>query len=215
MNKILLAVLILGLGGCSMLDPIEKGTRSTTIYDKDGKRISTVTEDYAIGDKATEYQQTARAIANSSGKTTTAQVSGILAITAPQPTDSEAVKAWKGTAGLLALQGIDNHAAATIKAVHYGADKYDVSGKAIDRTGQSIIPIGATITTVKALDTANPNTTITADNGSTVTTERTENHATTIGDESPASTTNTVSGDTVQAPEPEPEPEEVADEGTD
>lgn len=93
----------------------------------------------------------------------------------------------------------------------------DVQKTAVVKITGGIPIFGMATVAYKAQDSKSGPTTITADNGSTVTTERTENHATTLGDESPSTLIPTNSGDqTVVAPEESEEEivEEIPEDAT-
>ena len=128
---------ILFFGGCAFLDPIEKGER--TLFDEELKPIGT--EEYAIGDKYTEYTDAVEAVSGAGKEVTQQKIIAIKEFTAPDEGDSKEVLAWKNAAGLIAVSSIDDATPDIINSVKYGKDKYDVSSESVG-VGKTLAVVG-------------------------------------------------------------------------
>lgn len=210
MTRLLAVALLLMMGGCSMLDTQEVGTKDITYYDTTGQKTHTVTESVMVGDKPTEYFKAAVQISANAIAAENTRVNGILTATAPQDGDDEAVIAWKGaTAAVSIALGATNPGDA-IEKLHYGKDRYDNADTGIKTAGGSVIPITFGVTQYKAMSEAGGETTNTADNGSTVSTAYEEHHATAMSENAVA--TNQPNQDNSSVTEIAAEEEEIVEE---
>lgn len=119
------AMLALMTSGCSMLNKVEKGTK-TTSYDQKG-RVTSVTEDTALGDPNTDMYSAIKHVATETKENIRVRVDAIKEAVAPKQDDSKDVLPWKAAFGALAIANIEDHTDRNIKAVPVARTGYDVS----------------------------------------------------------------------------------------
>lgn len=139
-SKFLLLIMIssiLFFGGCAYLDPIEVGEK--TVFDENMNPIGT--EEYAIGDKYTEYTDAVESVSGAGKEITDKKIKAIQSFVAPSEGDSKEVLAWKNAAGLIAVSSIDDATPEIINSVKYGKDKYDVSSETVG-VGKTLAVVG-------------------------------------------------------------------------
>ena len=115
------------LTGClAGLTDQQTGNTVTTVYDSQGKVISTTNQEKAVGDKYTGYSDAAIQVSRSSAQSVVARVSAVAQAMAPIPGEDPIASAYRQAMGMMALSNINDITPEAIQSLHYGKDGYDV-----------------------------------------------------------------------------------------
>ena len=123
MKKVLATASVLALlcGGCGF----KTGT-VTTKYDQSG-RVTSVTEDKAIGDPDADYYGAVKGVAEQTAGVVAAKAEAIKEAVKPSDTDSGEVKAWKSAFAAQAIANIPDTTAVNLAAVKKATTWKDVA----------------------------------------------------------------------------------------